>query len=561
MKPSSVLTKYVLGALCALILGLVGHAQIVSSGLTGVIRNELGAPVAGATITVVHVPTNTTHTTITSENGRFKFSGLRVGGPYTVSASASGRTVQSLTDVETSLADDTDVVLVARPEVIVMEKFVTVADLVALDGNATGASTVLSTRRIEAQPTTSRSFADLMKTNPFVTIRAFPQVQALGMNVRYNSIMLDGARLNDQFGLASSGIFSLKNPFSLDAIEQFSVALTPYDVTQSGFGGASINAVSKSGTNEFHGSAYYLYTSYKWQGKDRSGANAGRRGSPSYERTHGYTLGGPILKNRLFFFLNYEKFENPSGSPSDAGFTPSPAALSVIEAQIKALPGSPDLGSFGGAGANLEAETKRLAKIDWNISNDHRLTVRYSDTEGLRPLFSSFNPGTGFSANITLPGVSNTGYNNGITSLSSSFYSLNLIEKVWAGQVFSNWTRNLKTQLRYSKNNSSSLRGVPAVFPEVRILNVPGTSPNGASVSTNNAFSFGIHSSVNGFTDFGWQFNSLQSHVNDINADLFCVLVNLFANDIHDRIAFARNNVMYSALAELFPKSGIDRLR
>lgn len=475
-----------------------GLAQMVSSGITGLVRADTGVAVSGAEVKVVHVPTNTTYTAVTSETGRFKFTGLRPGGPYTVSATSSSYTVQSLTDVETSLGDDTDVVLAAKSSVVVMEKFVLVADPATLDANAMGASSVLSARRVELQPTSTRSFADLMKTNPFVTVRAFPQVTALGMNNRYNSIMLDGARLNDQFGLASSGIFSLKNPFSLDAIEQFSVSLTPYDVTQSGFAGASINAVSKSGTNEFHGSAYYIYTSYQWQGKDLSGSNNGRRPTPFYERTTGYTLGGPILKDRLFFFLNYEKFSNPSGSPSNPGFTPNSTFLSTLDTQVKALPGGANLGSFGGAGANLDTEEKKLAKIDWNITADHRLTVRYSETDGARPSFNSFNPGTGFSANVTLPGVSNTGFTNGITSLSSSYYTLSVLEKVWAGQIFSNWSPSLKTQLGYSKNDSSSLRAMPATFPELRILNVPGTSTTGAAISTGNAFSLGSEISSQG---------------------------------------------------------------
>lgn len=499
----------------ALSLCLTGHAQLVSAGLTGVVNDSGGKPVSGATITAVHVPTNTSYTATTNENGRFRFSGLRVGGPYTISGSASGVNIQALNGVETALGDDVSVSLVARPDVVVMEKFVTTADTTALDANATGAGSVLDGRRIDAQPTNTRSFADLMKTNPFVSVRAFPQVTALGMNNRYNSITLDGARLNDQFGLSGSGLFSLKNPFSLDAIEQFSVALVPYDVTQSNFAGASVNAVSKSGTNEFHGSAYYIYTSYKWQGKDLSGANVGRRPTPFYERTSGGTLGGPIIKDRLFFFVNYEKFDNPSGSPSNPGFIPTSAFLTAIDAQIKALPGGANLGTFGGAGANLDTEEKRLAKIDWNVTKDHRLTVRYSETEGARPNFGSFNPGTGFSANITLPGASNTGYTNGITSLSSSYYALNVVEKVWAGQIFSNWTPDFKTQLSYSKNDSTSLRTMPATFPEIRILNVPGNSATtGAAVSTLNAFSFGteVSSQGNGVITNGESYSAIAEY-------------------------------------------------
>ncbi|MBL9214270.1 MAG: TonB-dependent receptor, partial [Opitutaceae bacterium] len=478
----------------------IARAQgVVSSGITGTLADDAGKPVAGATVTALHVPTNTSYSAVSNAAGRFSFRGLRVGGPYTISAQAQGYEVRSLSNVDTILGEDTDVSLIAQKEVLELEKFVAVGSRTTLDANATGAGSVLSSRRIATQPTASRSFADMMKTNPFVAIRAFPQVTALGMNNRYNSITLDGARINDQFGLASAGLLSLKNPFSLDAVEQFSISLTPYDVTQSGFAGASVNVVSKSGTNVFHGSAYYIYTSDQWQGKDVSGTTAGTRATKFYDRTWGATLGGPIIKDKLFFFLNYEKVNNPSGAPSNPGFNPDPAFLTFIQAQIAALPGKPDLGTYGGAGANLETDTKRLAKLDWQITNDHRLTVRYSDTEGSRPNFGSFNPGTGFSNNISMPGVSNTGYNNGITSLSSSYYSLAILEEVWAAQLFSSWSPDFKTQFNFSKNDSSSLRTTPAIFPEIRILNVPGTSvTTGAPVSTSNAFSFGTEVSSMG---------------------------------------------------------------
>lgn len=516
---TKLLKPFVLAVLAALAVALSPSAfaqGVVSSGITGSLIDSGGKPVAGATVTIVHTPTNTTYTAVTSASGRFKVTGLRVGGPYSVSANAGTQNVQPLQDVQTTLGEDTDVQLVARDEVVQLEKFVVAGDINALDANATGSSSVLDTRRIGLQPTSNRSFADLIKTNPFVSMRTFPQVTAVGMNNRYNSITLDGARLNDQFGLAGSGLVSLKNPFSLDAIEQFNVSITPYDVTQSGSAGASINVVSKSGTNEFSGSAYYIYTSDQWQGKDLSGANIGKRPSSSIERTWGATLGGPIIPDHLFFFASYEKYDNPSGSPSNPGFIPDPAFLTFIDAQIKALPGSPDLGSFGGAGANLETDTKRLLKLDWNVTKDHRLTVRYSDTEGSRPNFGSFST-TGFSG-TALTGISNTGYSNGITSLSSSYYQLTILEKVWASQLFSTWSPNLKTAFNFSKNDTSTLRTVPAVFPEIRILNVPGTSATtGAPISTLNAFSFGTEISsqgnsnvVNGITysgnaDYTWR--------------------------------------------------------
>jgi len=467
---------------------------VTTSGISGVVRDAQGNPVSGAAVTIIHEPSGTRATAITRAGGQFSQSGLRVGGPYSISATADGYVINSVDGIYTVLGETASVTLAAKgDEVVLLEAVSVTASQSDLDGNTTGFVSSLDERKILGQPTSTRSFTDLIKTNPFVGIRAGSQVTALGMHNRYNSITLDGARLNDQFGLSSTGLFSLKNPFSLDALEQFTVSLTPYDAAESGFAGASINAVSKSGTNEFHGSAYYIYSSAKWQGEDLSGTNAGKRPGNFYERSYGATLGGPIIKNKLFFFVNYEEFENPGAPANNAGFTPTSAFLTNLDQQIASLSGSPDLGSFGGAGGAIDLETKRLVKLDWNISDQHRLTVRYSDTEGSRPNFGSFNS-SGFSI---FPSGTPTSYPNRVTSLSSSYYSLAVLEKVWAGQFISNWTPDLKTQFNYSQNDSTSLRSTPAIFPEIRIFNVPGTDSSGGAISSGNAISFGTeHSSM-----------------------------------------------------------------
>jgi len=487
---------------------LTMHAQgVTSANLNGFVTLADGKPLADANVTVVHLPTNTTYTAITSTTGRFSFVGLPVGGPYTVSAKAAGYAIKSIMGLETSLGESADVILAAEPntdEVILLEKFAVQASATDLDADTTGASSVLSRRRILAQPTTNNSFADLIKTNPFATVRAYPQVEALGMNSRYNSITLDGAKINDSFGLNPSGLFSLNNPFSLEAIEQFSVSLVPYDVRQSGFAGASINAVSKSGTNQFHGSVYDLFTDQNWQGKDVSGSTAGQRPLLK-ERIYGFTLGGPILPDRLFFFINFEKDLRDS-APTQAGFVPDQTSfLDPLYLRIGQLPGSPNLGTFDAAGTSRLADTKRLAKIDWNITSGQRLSVRYSDTIGSQPNFGSYNA-TSFSQPLTSTSIPSTGFTNGTTSLSSDFYTLNVKEKVWATQLFSNWTPDFKTQLSFSNTKQDSARATPVLFPEIRILNVPGVSsantpisiPSPTTNSSTDALRFGTETSSQG---------------------------------------------------------------
>ena len=378
-----------------------------------------------------------------------------------------------------------------------LEKFVVSGSATDLDANATGSGSIMSNARISEQPSVNRSFTDLMKTNPFVSIRAYPQVEALGMNNRYNTITLDGAKINDSFGLNSSGLFSAFNPFSLDAVEQFSIQLTPYDVRQSGSAGAYVNVVSKSGTNDFHGSVYDLYTNQNWQGPDEFGSNIHKR-NPFKERTYGFTFGGPILRDRLFFFVNFEKFIQDSAPPTAGLLFTTPdqlAVLSAIDAKIATFPGAPNLGTLGGAASLRKYDTKRLIKLDWNINQNHRMTVRFSDTVSSQPNYGSYNY-TSFSTPSSIPGQPSV--SNGGTGYSSAFYNLATTEKVWATQLFSTWTRDFHTEFDYSHTEQDSVRAVPVAFPEIRIFNIPATTQSGTIVSTNDAFRFGTEVSSMG---------------------------------------------------------------
>jgi hypothetical protein len=493
---SSIMKRLFSGAL-ALLFAFAGTAfgqGVTTSALSGFVRDTSGKPVANVNVTTVHVPTNTTYTAETNETGHFSVTGIPVGGPYSIAVNDKAYSMTPLSGVQTQLGETTDVLLVAAPrsgEVVQMEKFEVKGSVADLDAAAAGSGTVLSTRRIQAQPTVNRSFADLMKTNPFVTLRSGEQATALGANSRMNSILLDGAKINDSFGLNSSGLFALRNPFSLDAVEQVSIQLTPYDVRQSGFTGLLMNVVSKSGTNDFHGSGYFLFTDANWQGKDITGTSKDVR-QPLKERTYGFTLGGPIWKDHVFFFVNWEKFFQDR-SPTVPQFTPDAAFLSAVQARIAALPGKPDLGAFGGLPTNRLSDSKKLIKLDWNIVRGHRLSLRYSETIGNQPNTGSLNASS-FSQPATITGQP-TSFPNTITALSSNFFTIPSKEKVWAGQLHSNWTSDLKTQFQFSQTKQNGLRETPSIFPEVRIFNVPVAN---STVNSGDALRFGTEISSMG---------------------------------------------------------------
>lgn len=496
MKPSSLINRVLLG-LAALCCAVGLKAQTVSSGISGSLRDPAGQPVAGATVTALHVPTGTSYATTTSDAGRYNFRGLIVGGPYTVSAVAKGFKSVERPEVETQLGTDLEISLtLERTEIVTLEKFVVKGEANELDSASAGAGSLLNNQRLTNKPTTQRSLADLVSASPFVTLRALSgdreeaQMTALGQNNRYNSIQIDGSPINDQFGLNGTGLASFYNPLSLDTIDQLSVQVSPYDVSLSGFTGASINAVTKRGTNQFHGTAYYYfsgdhYGKFQLQGEDvNTKITTGAKVVPKLQRTtYGATLGGPILKDRLFFFLNYEKFERVA-PPSSTSLTNINAAqlTSIKNAFAKYNTDSGqkiNWGDLGGNATNVSNDKKYLAKIDWNIMSGQRLSVRYSQTEGLVPQFGSFTS-TSLTQTSTTPSLSA----NAVTAFDSNFYSQIRKEKNFTSQLFSRWTSTFQTELKFGTVQQDQATPNNVTAPEVEIFGVTGMSRTGATVNT-----------------------------------------------------------------------------
>lgn len=476
------------GILFTIAITLAAYAQVVTSGITGTVRGNDGKSIAGATVTAIHTPTNSTFTATSTADGRYYFRGLPVGGPYTITANAASFGAETASEITTQLGTDVDVNFTLRSGITTMEKFVVAAERNTLDSSAQGAGTLLTSERLAAKPTTQRSLADVISNSPLVTLRAMSgdreeaQISAVGQNARFNSIMIDGARINDQFGLNYTGLASFFNPLSLDTIEQLSVSVSPYDVRQSGFTGAAVNAVTKSGTNRLRGSAYYIFSGDHWLGLQMQGedvqtrAVSGVKFVPKQSRTTwGATLGGPILKNRLFFFVSYEKFERIT-PPGNAGFIPNPSELAAIQSRFAAISAgagrSIEFGNPGGTAVNLTEDEKILAKVDWNVTKDHRLSVRYSTTEGVLPQFG------GFTATSGARGINSTPSGPGF-AYDSYFYSQERKEEVAAAQFASQWSPNFKTELKYSATKQDQLTPTNSVLPLINILNVNGISQSG----------------------------------------------------------------------------------
>ena len=501
----SFLKSLVLAVVTALTLTLSPSAfsQIVSSGITGTITGADGKGLVGATVTAVHGPTNAKFVATSRQSGNYDFRGLPVGGPYTITVTADGYSAESITDVTTELGELIDVNVVLKSDVLKLEKYVVSGSRNDLDSTATGTSSVIGKDSINNVATVQRSFADVARTTPFVSLRGVlvtrqqPIISAVGQNNRFNSVLVDGARINDQFGLNGSGLQAFGNPISIDTIEQFHVAVSPYDARQSGFTGVAINAVTKSGTNEFHGSLYYYYTDQDLQNANVFGSTTGLR-APLKQTTKGLTLGGPILKDKLFFFLNYEKFNstapdisglNMQGTPQgQADFTAITTRLGAIKSALS-NGSSFDFGTNPGAtGSITQFNEIKLGKLDWNITKDQRFSIRYNKTSGELPDSGRFKNGGSLGTTVSAVNTGSGASANGITAatfatnLTSNWFKQVRNEEVWAAQLFSQWSADLKTELRYSQNEYTQQTPTPILFPEVRIFGVSGIASNGATV-------------------------------------------------------------------------------
>lgn len=497
MNPSFVRKSGIFGFLAAFALAtasLWGQGT-TTSALSGRIVDTDGEAIASANVVLTHVPTGSSYDSVSSGRGYVGFQGLRVGGPYSLTVSAPGYQTQEQNGImlELSKGFDTTVVLTAEgDEIIELEEFVTTAGPTTIfDLDSAGTGSVINNERIQDTATVARSITDFARLNPLVTMNesARQEISAAGQNNRQNSIAVDGVKLNDQFGLESNGYSAIKNPISIDTIEEFSVDIAPYDVRQSGFTGASINAVTKSGRNNIFGSVYFYYTDQDMRGENpRTGIK-----EPFDEMTYGLTLGGPIIKDTLFFFVNYEKFDR-SAQADDPGFVP--AVEDIARIRERSLELGFDPGTFRTVSATQEEE-KILAKIDWNITRDHRFSIRYDQNEGNQPDFGEYSD---FSSSRPE------------TALTSHFFTDNRKVTNWVAELNSYWTDNLQSQVRYG---NTDIKKVPQLqqpyFPEIEVKGVSGITQSEAVTDRGEVF-FG--------TEDSRQSNSLESQIENIAVNL-----------------------------------------
>ena len=372
-------------AFITMFAGIAASAQVTTASLGGRVVDQNGEPVIGAAIVAIHEPSGTSYGSVTNVDGLYTIQGMRTGGPYRVEVSCLGYQQVNYTDVTLSLAETFNL----NAQLPESSEFLSEAVVIAAPTSKfaavekTGASTNISSRQMIEMPTISRSFSDMAKLSPY----GGNGMNFSGSSGRSTNFTVDGANVNNNFGL-STALPGGGNPISIDAIEEMQVVVSPYDVRQSNFIGGGINAITKSGTNTFKGTAYAYYQNENMHGNRVDGVDLER--TPESKTTYGFTLGGPIIKNKLFFFVNAERSPSPSEiikwRPSEDGVedeTRMITRVKISEAEqmrnflIKNYDYDP--GSYNNYNKD-QGNLKLLARIDWNISQKHHLALRYNYT-------------------------------------------------------------------------------------------------------------------------------------------------------------------------------------
>ena len=359
-------------------------AQVTTSALTGkVTLGNTNESVIGATIQVVHVPSGTRYATVTNADGRYTIQGMRVGGPYTIKVSYIGYQPTEISNVTLQLGETYNQNFKMAEDASILGEVVISGKGSKFTAEKTGASTNINNTQIMNMPTINRSITDIARLSPYSNGMSFA-----GGDGRSSNFTLDGANLNNNFGL-SDKLPGGGSPISMDAIDEVQVTIAPYDVRQTNFIGGGVNAITKSGTNKFKGSAYIYYNNENMHGNRVDNEDLGERGKNG-TTTYGFTLGGPIVKDKLFFFANAEYSKSPNivnrwqaseDGKADATNYISRVPKSDLERVKQFL--ITKYGFNPGSYTDFPAEDnnlKLLGRVDWNINNDHHLAVRYNYT-------------------------------------------------------------------------------------------------------------------------------------------------------------------------------------
>lgn len=413
--------KCILTAFAAILVAVTASAQVTTSSLFGAVVDENSEPLAGAAIVAVHIPTGSQYYAVANNEGRYTINGMRAGGPYKVEISFIGMATVENEDITLRLGEAYE--LDAKMKAVNELNAVTVVGEKSFNASITGAGSSFSLQQVEQMPTIDRSIYDVVKFTPQATLNKNGGISFSGSNNRYNSFQIDGAVANDSFGLTSSGTNGGQtgaNPISLDAIEEVQVVIAPFDVRQSGFTGGAINAITKSGTNKVKGSFYTHFFNQDLVGTTPGSAeqmydNWSLTKRAKYDQelaeTYGFTVGAPIIKNKLFLFTSAEYYKKSYPnvySPADNSYESRPLskeiiyngknygnifnadmADAIIDKYQKTYNPGGDFSESYGSHQITDRSINLLARLDWNINDANKFMFRYQYADAYADKYGS----------------------------------------------------------------------------------------------------------------------------------------------------------------------------
>ena len=446
-------------SLTAMAFAVSAFAQVTTAALGGRVTDANGESVPGAAVVAVHQPSGSQYYGLTNAEGRYNITGMRSGGPYSVEVSCMGYRKVTYTDVILQLAEVYALDAKLDDDKLMLSEAVVISEASSkFAAEKTGAATNINNAQIVNLPTVNRSITDVTRLSPY----GGNGMSFAGSDGRLANFTVDGANFNNNFGL-SSNLPGGGNPISIDAIEELQVVISPYDVRQTNFIGGGVNAITKSGTNTFKGTAYVFHKNENMQGDAVDGDQISGARAVDRKTTYGFTLGGPIIKNKLFFFVNAEYSKIPSvvnrwrGSEdgkSDANNYISRTTLADLQAvsdYMKSTYGY-ETGSWTEFPAN-ESNAKVLARIDWNISDKHHLALRYNYT--LNNVWNSPNA-TSMDGGTRMSHARMSDYS---MSYANSMYSMQNIVSTWSLDLNSRLSDNISNQFLATFSKLDDVRG------------------------------------------------------------------------------------------------------
>lgn len=414
---------FTLVILCTLCLFSAQNAasQVTTSSLNGVVTDG-EQPLVGATVVAIHEPSGTTYGMVTNSEGHYNIQGMRNGGPYSINYAFVGYKTTILNDITLQFGNSLTINMPMEEDAQMLNEVVVVAQGSKFTGVKTGSSTNVNSMQMDRLPTIDRSLSDFTRLSPYTGATGAYG----GMDTRMNTFTVDGANLNNNFGLSSGALPGGGNPISMDAIEEIQVVVAPYDVRQTSFVGAGVNAITKSGTNTVEGTIYSYFTNEDLRGNSIDGQDLGER-PVEQKTTYGFTLGAPIVKDKLFIFVNGEYSTTPKQltywrTSSDGVADEANYISRVTQADMDAFATilRDQYGYEPGSSTDYTAETsnyKALARIDWNINNKNKFSARYNYTQNINQ----------YGLNNGMPGTATASGHSSINSLffSNSGYTMN----------------------------------------------------------------------------------------------------------------------------------------